>query len=163
MQQHFAARLRAAGFDEAQVPCGDFRFEREVELCHAPALAPLAQQRSRFSRWSHGATIVQVGPWLHYLGRNRRRLMMRGVCAGFLFTINHWRTAMNAIAASIDRSSFLRRVLFVDAATCAVMGLLLAFDAGALSPLLRLPTALLEYAGLSLFPVAGYIAWVATR
>lgn len=70
---------------------------------------------------------------------------------------------MNAIAASIDRSASLRRVLFVDAATCAAMGVLLTFDAAALSSLLQLPVALIEYAGLSLFPVAAYIAWVATR
>ena len=44
MQHHFAARLRAAGFEKAQVLRGDLRFDREVELAHAPPLPPLAQQ-----------------------------------------------------------------------------------------------------------------------
>ena len=70
---------------------------------------------------------------------------------------------MTAIAAAIDRSSFLRRVVLVDAATCVAMGLLLSLAANMLAPLLELPIRLLEYAGLSLLPIAAFIAWVATR
>ena len=70
---------------------------------------------------------------------------------------------MTAIAATIDRSSFLRRVVLVDAATCVAMGLLLSLAANMLAPLLELPVLLLEYAGLSLLPIAAFIAWVATR
>src|SRR5215475_9341801 len=70
---------------------------------------------------------------------------------------------MTAIAAAIDRSSFLRRVILVDAATCVAMGLLLSLAAKVLAPLLELPVLLLEYAGLSLLPIAAFMAWVATR
>src|SRR5262245_66621547 len=68
---------------------------------------------------------------------------------------------MTAITASIDRSTFVRRVLLVDAATCVAMGLLLSLASDMLSPLLELPSALLQYAGLSLFPIAAFMAWVA--
>ena len=43
MQQHLTRRLRAAAFDEAQVPGGDLGVDREVELAHAAAPAPFAQ------------------------------------------------------------------------------------------------------------------------
>ena len=66
---------------------------------------------------------------------------------------------MTAITAATDRSSFLRRVVLVDAATCVAMGLLLSLAAN----MLELPIRLLEYAGLSLLPIAAFIAWVATR
>ena len=70
---------------------------------------------------------------------------------------------MTALVASDDRSTFLRRVLFVDAATCVATGGLMALDAVPLASLLGLPAALLFYAGLSLFPVAALMLWVATR
>jgi hypothetical protein len=44
MQQHLAARMRAAGFDETQMPGRDPGVTGEVELAQAPALPPLAQQ-----------------------------------------------------------------------------------------------------------------------
>lgn len=69
---------------------------------------------------------------------------------------------MTAIPASIDKHGFLRRVLGVDAASCVAMGLLLCLGSDLLAELLALPRMLLEYAGLSLFPIAGFIAWVAT-
>ena len=73
-------------------------------------------------------------------------------------------TTMTATrAASSERSTFLRRVLLVDAATCVATGALLSLDSGPLSPLLGLPAALLFYCGLSLFPSAALILWVATR
>lgn len=70
---------------------------------------------------------------------------------------------MTAITASIDHSTFLRRVLLVDAATCVAMGSLLSLGSGALSPLLELPSLLLQYTGLSLLPIAAFMAWIATR
>lgn len=74
---------------------------------------------------------------------------------------------MNTLTATPDlsfkRSTFLRRVLCVDAATCAATGALMAFDAAPLSTPLGLPAALLFWAGLSLFPVAAFLLWVATR
>jgi hypothetical protein len=57
----------------------------------------------------------------------------------------------------------LRNVLLVDAATCGVMGALLAPGANALGDLAQIPPALLFYAGLSLFPTAAFMAIVATR
>jgi len=68
---------------------------------------------------------------------------------------------MTVLTASMDHPLFLRRVLFVDAATCIAMALFLVLLAQPLSPLLGLPGALLEAAGASLFPIGGFIAWAA--
>ncbi|SAL12727.1 hypothetical protein AWB73_00416 [Caballeronia turbans] len=42
--EHFAARQRAARFDEAQMARGHIGDAREIELAHASALPPFAQQ-----------------------------------------------------------------------------------------------------------------------
>src|SRR4029450_12492251 len=63
----------------------------------------------------------------------------------------------------VSSASFLRKVLLVDAATCVGAGALMSFGAGTLAPLLNLPSALLLGAGVVLFPVAAFIAFVATR
>jgi hypothetical protein len=57
----------------------------------------------------------------------------------------------------------LRLLLNIDAATCIATGLLLSLLAGRLSPMLGLPEPLLLYAGLSLFPIAAFMAWTARR
>ncbi|MBA3805918.1 MAG: hypothetical protein H0X14_09450 [Acidobacteria bacterium] len=64
---------------------------------------------------------------------------------------------------SFPTSTFLRRVLFADAATCVACGLLLAFGAGRLEQLLGLPAGLSRYAGLSLLPFAAFLGYLATR
>lgn len=46
-EQHLAARLRAAGLDEAQVAGRDPSVESQLELGNPPSLAPLTQQRPR--------------------------------------------------------------------------------------------------------------------
>lgn len=63
---------------------------------------------------------------------------------------------------AIDQT-FLRKVLLVDAATCLASGLLMTFGAGPVSALTGLDGRLLTGAGLSLFPIAAFIAFVATR
>lgn len=70
---------------------------------------------------------------------------------------------MTTLAASLDRSTFLRRVFCVDAATCVATGALMTLDAAPLAALLGLPAELLFGSGLSLFPVAAFMIWVATR
>lgn len=60
-------------------------------------------------------------------------------------------------------STFLRRVLLADAATCAAAGLLLTFGSDPLEKLLGLPAGLSLYAGISLFPFAALLAYLATR
>jgi uncharacterized membrane protein len=70
---------------------------------------------------------------------------------------------MTAIAASLDRSTFLRRALWVDAATCLATGALLATAASPLAPFLGLPDELLRYAGVALFPVAAFMGWLSLR
>lgn len=60
-------------------------------------------------------------------------------------------------------NAFLRRILLADAATCAVSAVLMSAAAGPLSSLLKIPQGVLFYAGLSLFPIAVFIAVVATR
>ena len=63
----------------------------------------------------------------------------------------------------VQQPHFLRTVLLVDAVTCLATGLLMTVGAGTLSPLTAIPTDLLVYAGVSLFPVAAFIIFVATR
>lgn len=58
---------------------------------------------------------------------------------------------------------FLRRILFLDAATCIAAGLLMWLGGGLLTDLLGLPESLLRYAGLSLLPFAGLLLYLATR
>ncbi len=59
--------------------------------------------------------------------------------------------------------TFLRRVLFLDAATCLAAGLLMLLGAALLSDLLGLPEMLLRYAGLSLLPFAGFLLYLGSR
>jgi hypothetical protein len=56
-----------------------------------------------------------------------------------------------------------RCLLLIDATTCGVMGAVLTLGADALGSLARMPPALLFYAGLGLFPIAAFMAVVATR
>ncbi|HEV2663963.1 MAG TPA: hypothetical protein VG324_03585 [Blastocatellia bacterium] len=64
---------------------------------------------------------------------------------------------------TIRITKFLRASLLADTATCAAMGLLMTFFSARLSDFLALPTPLLFYPGLSLFPFSGFILYVATR
>lgn len=57
----------------------------------------------------------------------------------------------------------LRNVLLVDAATCLLIGALLTFGGRLLAQLTAIPAALLLYAGVSLIPVAAFMAVTATR
>ena len=60
-------------------------------------------------------------------------------------------------------TTFLRRILALDSASCALLGLVLCLDGGALSPLFGLGERLLFGAGLLLLPLAAFIAWLASR
>lgn len=55
----------------------------------------------------------------------------------------------------------LRRLLLVDAATCAAMGLLLTLGAAPVAELTALPAGLLLYVGIALFPCAAFMALAA--
>ena len=57
----------------------------------------------------------------------------------------------------------LRKILFIDALTCLSCGALMSLACGPLAVLLSLPSSLLLYAGLSLFPIAAYMAFVGVR
>ena len=57
----------------------------------------------------------------------------------------------------------LRNVLLVDAATCLLTGALLIFGARLLGQLTAIPAAVLLYAGVSLIPIAAFMAVTATR
>lgn len=57
----------------------------------------------------------------------------------------------------------LRRLLLVDALTCAAMGPVLIAGSGYLEQLTRIPGALLFWLGLVLLPVAVFMAAVALR
>jgi hypothetical protein len=60
-------------------------------------------------------------------------------------------------------STFLRRVLLLDAAMTGATALLLVLAAGVLAAPLGLPEALMRWAGAALIPFAGFVAWLATR
>jgi hypothetical protein len=60
-------------------------------------------------------------------------------------------------------TSTLRRVLAVDALTCAAAGALMAFGADLVAPLTGLPKPLLFWAGVVLFPVAALMAFLSRR
>jgi hypothetical protein len=70
---------------------------------------------------------------------------------------------MTSLAAPLNPSMFLRRVLYVDAATCVASGALMSLDAAPLGSALALPAALLFWSGVALFPIAAFMLWVATR
>ncbi len=61
------------------------------------------------------------------------------------------------------RPDFLRKVLFADAATCTACGLFMVAAARPFGQVAQIPPEVLLYAGLSLFPIAGFIALVAAR
>jgi hypothetical protein len=63
----------------------------------------------------------------------------------------------------MNTPAFLRRVLALDSASCAAMGLALTLGAGPLSELFGLGERLLFGAGLLLLPLAAFIAWLASR
>ena len=63
----------------------------------------------------------------------------------------------------IRLSSFLRGVLFADAATSAAAALLLTAGADSLEHALGIPVALLRYSGVSFIPFAAFVTYVATR
>ena len=65
--------------------------------------------------------------------------------------------------SSIETSTFLRRVLLLDAVSCGGMGLLLVTCNGLLSGLLSLPVGLLREAGVVLLPFALLLAFMSTR
>ncbi|AKU98415.1 hypothetical protein AKJ09_05079 [Labilithrix luteola] len=71
-------------------------------------------------------------------------------------------TTFAPIAIS-PQGSTLRRVLAVDAATCAGMGALLTAATRPLAGLLGLPSDLLFWSGVSLFPIAVLMGRIATR
>ena len=58
---------------------------------------------------------------------------------------------------------FLRRILALDAASCALLGLAMALLAPSLSLLFGLPDGLVRGAGLMLLPLACFIGWLASR
>lgn len=63
----------------------------------------------------------------------------------------------------IQSSPFLRKALALDAAACAVTGLLLSLGAGPLGGLLGFPAGFLRGAGLVLLPCAAVLAFFASR
>ncbi|HWM90115.1 MAG TPA: hypothetical protein VN493_05060 [Thermoanaerobaculia bacterium] len=64
---------------------------------------------------------------------------------------------------SVPASTFLRRVLALDAGLSAVMGAVMMLAVAPLSSLLGLPSSLLTWAGLILLPFAAFLGWLATR
>ncbi len=63
----------------------------------------------------------------------------------------------------IPVTTFLKRVLIIDALSCLGMGAMLIAGGGALADLLGLPAALGNGAGLALVPLGLFIFWLGTR
>jgi len=63
----------------------------------------------------------------------------------------------------MQMTTFLKRVLLLDAASCLLMGAGLAIGSGSLATPLGLPAGLLEGAGLALLPLGLFIGWLGTR
>ncbi|MGB8398120.1 hypothetical protein [Bradyrhizobium sp.] len=63
----------------------------------------------------------------------------------------------------IHPSLFLRRAILLDAVVSGLTGLLQAFGAGMLAPMLNLPEALLRDSGLFMIVYAALIGWLGTR
>ncbi len=61
----------------------------------------------------------------------------------------------------LPRRTSLQSILAFDAATCAVMGVLLVFASGAISGVTLIPSSLLFWAGLVLLPIAGFMVFFA--
>jgi hypothetical protein len=57
--------------------------------------------------------------------------------------------------------TFLRRVLFADAATCIASGLVFMLGSGFFGQFLGLPVKLLQYAGISLLPFGAFLIYLA--
>jgi hypothetical protein len=57
----------------------------------------------------------------------------------------------------------LRHLLWVDAVTCAVTGLLLVAGSGFIAQLTGIPDYLLSYAGIALLPIAVFMALTAVQ
>lgn len=64
---------------------------------------------------------------------------------------------------TIQASTFLRRVLLLDAVSSGAMGILLLTCSGLLAGLLGLPAELLREAGLALVPFALAVGFLGTR
>jgi hypothetical protein len=70
-------------------------------------------------------------------------------------------SAVQTLSSQIP-GSFVRKILLLDALTCAVVGLLLVSIAEVLSGLLGLPKNFIFWAGLVLFPCAA-LMWFTSR
>lgn len=63
----------------------------------------------------------------------------------------------------LNQPNFLRTILMLDAVTCVAAGTLMAVAGTRLSSLMLIPADVLWIAGMSLFPIAVFIAVVAAR
>ena len=70
---------------------------------------------------------------------------------------------IRTVGALQNPTLFLRRVLLADAATCVASGVLTSVLTSTVAGLTQIPSTVLFYSGLSLFPIAAFMAFVATR
>ncbi len=64
---------------------------------------------------------------------------------------------------TIKNNTFLRYVLFADAATCLITGLAMSVAGGFVAGMTELPQSLLLVAGISLLPFAGLLIYLGSR
>src|SRR5688500_18080311 len=65
--------------------------------------------------------------------------------------------------SAMSSTLFLRRVLAVDALSCAAMGVVMTLGASPLAELFGLPAGLVRGAGMILLPTFAFIGWLSTR
>ena len=65
--------------------------------------------------------------------------------------------------SSFSAARFLRRVLYCDAFTCALLGGSMTANAASLGSMTAFAPSLFYYAGLSLLPIAAFLMLVASR
>ena len=58
---------------------------------------------------------------------------------------------------------FLKRVLFLDSASCLAMGALLSTGSASLEPLFGIDRAIIGGAGMALIPIGLFILWLGSR
>jgi hypothetical protein len=104
--------------------------------------------------------------------RPHRQLGMRGTPKFFTYEVIDARfselqdrgdTKEDQIMSSLRSSSFLRRVLLVDAVSNGAMGFGLILAPSFLAEILQLPASLLTQAGIVLIPFAAFVGFLALR
>jgi hypothetical protein len=93
----------------------------------------------------------------------RAEIYFEKICAALVIPPTKLNLGDKKMIEIIRVPNFLRYVLFADATTSLICGLLFVISSNFLQGILGLPASLMFYTGLSLFPFAAFLIYVATR